>query len=131
MKKLPAYNLQEMLIVLAIIGILLLIAMPSFTPLITKAKSMEAQIHLKAIHNSQKSYYYLHNQYSNNFTNLDYELPISQEQGGSANYQYNIIEANSKDFKARAKAVVDFDGDGTYNIWEIDSKGIPTQTQKD
>lgn len=39
-KKLPGYNLQEILIVLAIIGILLLIALPNLMPLISKAKSL-------------------------------------------------------------------------------------------
>ena len=38
-KKLPSFNLQEMLIVLAIIGILLLIALPNFMPLISKTKA--------------------------------------------------------------------------------------------
>ena len=47
LKKLPAYNLQEVLIVLVIIGILLLLALPNLMPLISKTKSVEAQtIHL-------------------------------------------------------------------------------------
>jgi type IV pilus assembly protein PilE len=41
-----------MLIVLAIIGILLLIALPNLMPLITKAKNVEAQVQLKAIYNA-------------------------------------------------------------------------------
>lgn len=131
MKKIPAYNLQEMLIVLAIIGILLLIAMPSFMPLITKAKSMEAQIHLKAIHNSQKSYYFIHNQYSKSLHALDYEHPKSKEDGGTANYRYEITSVGNNNFKAQATAVVDFDGDGVFNIWEIDREGVPIQIQKD
>jgi len=131
MKKLPAYNLQEMLIVLAIIGILLLIAMPSFMPLITKAKSMEAQIHLKAIYNSQKSHFFIHNQYSNSFDALDYELPKTKQEGGTANYAYEIVSTSATDFVVRAKAIVDFDGDGIFNIWEITQEGNPVQTQKD
>ena len=44
MKKIPAFNLQEMLIVLAIIGILLLIALPSLMPLIGKANSVQVNV---------------------------------------------------------------------------------------
>ena len=83
-KKLPAYNLQEMLIVLAIIGILLLIAMPSFMPLITKAKSIEAQVHLKAIFNSQKSHHFIHSVYSASLNELDYQAPLTVIEDGTA-----------------------------------------------
>ena len=38
-RTIPALNLQETLIVLAIIGILLLLALPNLMPLITKAKT--------------------------------------------------------------------------------------------
>ena len=62
-KKLPSFNLQEMLIVLAIIGILLLIALPNLMPLITKAKSVEAQTQLKAIYNAEKQYYFMYSKY--------------------------------------------------------------------
>jgi type IV pilus assembly protein PilE len=48
-KKISALNLQETLIVLAIIGILLLLALPNLMPLISKAKSIEAQTQLKAL----------------------------------------------------------------------------------
>ena len=59
-KKLDAINLQETLIVLAIIGILLLLALPNLMPLISKAKSVEAQVQLKAIYNAQTTYRYMH-----------------------------------------------------------------------
>ena len=57
-KKIASFNLQEMLIVLAIIGILLLIALPNQMPLITKTKSVEAQTQLKAIFNSEKQHFF-------------------------------------------------------------------------
>ena len=34
-------------------------------------------------------------------------------EGGTANYQFEIIEASATDFMARATAVVDFDGERT------------------
>ncbi|NGX84407.1 prepilin-type N-terminal cleavage/methylation domain-containing protein [Aequorivita sp. KMM 9714] len=38
-KKVKAFTLNEMLMVLAIIGILLLLALPTFMPLISKTKA--------------------------------------------------------------------------------------------
>ena len=127
MKKIPAFNLQEMLIVLAIIGILLLIALPSLMPLIGKAKSVEAQIQLKALYHSQETHRFLYSRYSEALQALDFAPPVLVTEGGSANYRYTILEASAQHFLAQAEAVVDFDGDGVYNQWIIDEKGQPTQ----
>ena len=48
-KKLKAFTLMELLIVLIIIGILVLLALPNLMPLISKAKSTEAQLQLQQI----------------------------------------------------------------------------------
>lgn len=130
-RKVDAFNLQEMLIVLALIGILLLIALPNFLPLITQAKSQEAKIQLKYIHNLQTQYRYLNSRYSQDFIEIDYELPRTVKQNGTANYSYVISNANTTNFKAIATAVVDFDGDGVFNVWEIDEGGKPKQIVKD
>ena len=129
--KLKAFNLQEMLIVLALIGILLLIALPNFLPLITQAKGQEAKIQLKYIHNLQTQYRYLHSKYATDFTSIDFELPKTVNENGNANYTYQIEEASSSSFKASATAVVDFDGDGILNKWEITEDGSPKQIVKD
>ena len=120
-----------MLIVLAILGILLLIALPNFMPLISKTKAQEAQIQLKYISNLQKQYQYLHSKYSADFNEVNYESPLTVLENGSANYRYEVIEATVNNYKVRATAVVDFDGDGIYNIWEIDTEGNPKQIIKD
>ena len=130
-KKIPSFNLQEMLIVLAILGILLLIALPNFMPLISKTKSQEAQIQLKYISNLQKQHQYLHSKYSADFNAINFESPKTVMENGSANYNYEVIEASVNTFKVRATAVVDFDGDGIYNVWEVDTKGNPSQIIKD
>lgn len=120
-----------MLIVLAIIGILLLIALPNLMPLITKAKSVEAQTQLKAIYNSEKQYFFMYSKYSNDFKELDFEIPKTVKENGSANYVYEIIEVSNSTFKARATAVTDFNGNGIFNVWEIDNNGVPKQITND
>jgi type IV pilus assembly protein PilE len=130
-RKLPSYNLQETLIVLAIIGILLLIALPNLMPLITKAKSVEAQTQLKAIYNTEKQFNYMYSKFSTDFNELDFEVPKTVKERGTANYTYEIIEATDSHFKARATAVIDFNGDGIFNVWEITEEGNPKQVTND
>ncbi|RDI06677.1 type IV pilin protein [Flavobacterium sp. AG291] len=130
-KKLPSYNLQEILIVLAIIGILLLIALPNLMPLISKAKSVEAQTQLKAISNAQKQYFYMYSKYSMDFNEIDFEVPKTVKENGTANYSYEIIQATNNEFKARATAITDFNGDGIFNVWEIDHNGNPKEVTND
>lgn len=118
--KLKALTLIELLVVLAIIGILVLMALPNLMPMITKAKTTEAQTNLAHIHTLERSYNYLHSKYSSSLSEIGYEANKLSTEGGNANYRYEVIEASGTTFKARATAVVDFDGDGTMNVWEID-----------
>ncbi len=130
-KKTPSFNLQEMLIVLAIIGILLLIALPNLMPLITKAKSVEAQVQLKAIYNAEKQYYFMYSKYSSNFSEIDFEAPKTVKENGSANYSYEIVQSSNSEFKVKATALTDFNGNGVFNVWEIDHNGQPKQIIND
>ena len=87
--KISAFTLNEMLLVLAIIGILLLIALPQFMPLISKTKAQEAKIQLKHISNLQTQYRYINSKYSMDFVDIDFEEPKTVEEGGTANYIRN------------------------------------------
>lgn len=118
-KKLPAYNLQELLVVLVIIGILILIAMPNFTGIINNTKSTEAKNNLTAIESFQSSHRFMHNSYSRDLDKISFIPPKTPEQGGNAYYTYEILNATKTTFVARATAIDDWDGDGIKNVWEI------------
>ncbi|WP_298899804.1 type II secretion system protein [uncultured Psychroserpens sp.] len=129
--KVKAFNLQEILIVLLIIGVFMLIALPNLMPLVAKAKSVEAQIQLKYIYNNQTSHRYLYSKYTTDLYELDFEAPKTVKDNGTANYVYDILSADNTNFVARATAITDFDGDGIYNVWEINQDGAPKQIVKD
>lgn len=129
--RLQAFSLPELLVVLVIIGILVLIALPNLMPLISKAKSTEAQQQLVFLHTLQQSHFYTYSRYSSSLEELGFEQQKLTSEGGNANYRIEIVEASEKGFKATATAVVDFDGDGTYNVWEIDQDKQLRETTKD
>ncbi len=129
--KLKAFTLQELLVVLVIIGILILIALPNLMPLISRAKSTEAKMQLGHVYNLQKNHFYMYSKYAAGLNEIGFEQEPLVTNEGSANYRIEIVEANAGLFKARAVAVVDFDGDGTFNIWEIDQDKKLKETVKD
>ena len=129
--KLKAFSLAEVLIVLAIIGILILLALPNLLLLISKAKSTEAQLQLEHIYTLEKSYFYIHSSYSTNLDEIGFEHSKLVSQGGQANYRIEITNADMRSFKAKATAIADFDGDGTYNEWEVDQEKALKETVKD
>ena len=118
--KLKAFTLTEVLVVLIIIGILILLALPNLLPLITKAKSTEAKIQLQHAFTLEKNYFFEHSNYSANLPDIAFEQQSLSTQGGQANYKIEVVDATNNSFKIRATSVVDFDGDGTFNTWEID-----------
>lgn len=111
-----AFTLTELLVVLAIIGILVLIALPNLMPLISKTHSVEAKQNLSYLHSLQKTYYLENSKYSSDLKVLGFEL----EDPAGAEYTYDIISAGNTNYTARATAKKDFDNDGTINVWEID-----------
>lgn len=119
LKKVKGFSLQNVLIGMIVTAILFLLAQPNLTKPVTRAKTMEAQLQLNHLCDMEKLYYYANSKYSADFNEIDFEQSKLKTEDGTANYRIEIIEASDKGFTATATAVVDFDGDGSYNVWQI------------
>lgn len=128
----PGFTLTELLITLVIIGILVLIAYPNLMPLISSAKSTEAKLQLEHLHTLEQNYFYTYSIYSDNLSDIGFEQEkLTTEEGGRANYKIEIVKASNNSFLATATAITDFDGDGNYNVWEIDENKSLKEIIKD
>jgi len=125
------FNLVELLVVIIVIGILVLLAMPRFTSVVSKAKETEAKIMLAHIHTLEQAYYFENDTYANDLSALGFEQEKLITDGGTARYKLQITNANAYEYSVTATAVVDFDKDGTFNIWTINQEGKPMQTVPD
>ena len=83
--KLKGLTLSELLTVLAIIGILLLLAFPVLKPLFSKTHALEARTNLKHLSELQKVYYLEHARFATEFMPLGFEqAKLVSQDGGTA-----------------------------------------------
>jgi type IV pilus assembly protein PilE len=125
------FSLTEMLVVIVVIGILVLLALPKFSSVVTKAKETEAKIQLQTLKTLQDTYFYERDTYTENLETIGFEQVKLVTDGGTARYKIEITKANNYEFTATATAVVDFDKDGVYNVWAINQEGELVQTVPD
>src|SRR6056297_428292 len=88
------FSLPELLVVLVIIGVLVMIAIPIYNNISTRAKMTEAKIMLNQVHTLQQAFYLEHDSYSDNLLRIGFEQNRLITEGGRARY---IIEIESAD----------------------------------
>lgn len=125
------FSLTELMVVLVIIGVLVLLALPRLLPVVTKAKIVEAKLNLKQIYMLEKSYKFEYDRYSTDVAELGYEQETLITDGGTARYKIEVAQAEINTFRATATAVVDFDNDGAFNVWEVKEDGVIKETKPD
>lgn len=125
------FSLTELLIVLVIVGILALLALPRFMSVTSRAKATEAKLALRQVYTLEQSYRLENDRYSDEMASIGYEPNALTTEGGTARYDVQIEEASPEGFAATATAIVDFDGDGTFDVWEVDESGEVRQRTPD
>ncbi|MBN8707077.1 MAG: prepilin-type N-terminal cleavage/methylation domain-containing protein [Bacteroidetes bacterium] len=122
-KKLPGFSLTELLIAMVILSVLVLLALPKLYPLVTKAKTKEAQIALATVKALQESYKLEHDRFAGTLEDLGFVQEKTVSEGGNAKYVVSISSASETGYEAKATALVDFDNDGTFNVWVVNEQG--------
>lgn len=122
-RKLKAFTLTELLVVLGIVGILTLLALPIFDNLGAKAYEAEAEMQLKHIKGLLESNKIRTFQYSADLNEIGFTAPKLKKDGGTSVFEYSITEASKTTFVVLARADEDFDGDGTKMEMTINQDG--------
>ena len=116
---------------MVIVGILIYLALPDYSNVVSQAKAVEAKLQLEHVHTLERSYFYERSKYSSDLSEIGFEQQKLTTQGGNANYLIEVILDGSSGFRARATAVVDFDQDGVFNVWEMDQEKTLSEVTKD
>ncbi len=110
------FTLIELMIVVAIIGILAAIAIPNFLNYQCKAKQSEAKSNLGNIRTQQEAFR------AENDTYADTVADVGFTTVGSARYTYSVNSATTSAFTAAASASINGNTDG----WTITEGGVLT-----
>ena len=125
------FSLTELMVVLVIIGILTLIALPRFMNMTTRAKTTEARMMLRNVHTLMQAYFFEQDHYTTDLALIGFEQTPTVEDGGSARYVISIEAADGAQFTSVATAVVDFDKDGQFNVWQINQDALLVERTPD
>lgn len=115
MNNAKGFTLIELMIVVAIIGILAAIAIPNFMNYQCKAKQSEAKSNLGNIRSMQEAYFAEYDTYGK-IANIGFDTK------GTARYLYSITAATATAYTARARTIA---GVGT-DVWTITEAGVLT-----
>ena len=121
-KKDKGFTLIELMIVVAIIGILAAIAIPNFLRYQAKTKQSEAKTNLGAIFTSQVTYFGEEDTYAN-ISNIGWAPE------GTTRYAYTMTTADADSFTAEAEGNID--ADSATDIWQMDDTRAMDNTSND
>lgn len=128
------FSLTELMIVVAIIGILATIAIPNFLRYQARAKQTEAKNNLVAIHTAEIAYFAEHNSYIDDFNAIGFAVS-----GSSQRYYYELGKASAGTLPPGcststldsvsstgfvAVAIGNIDSDATCDVWTIDQDKV-------
>lgn len=118
--KAQALTLTELLVVMVIVGILTMLALPKITGLIGDAHEIEAKKNLEFLYQLEQRHFMEFAKYNTSLEAIRFEQNKLVSEGGQAHYEITIEEASQSTFRAKATSITDFDGDGVFNVWQID-----------
>ena len=117
MKSQKGFTLIEIMVVVAIIGILAAIAIPNYISYIKKSRTVEAKNFLSVIRTLEEVYKDEYETYSSSLTEIGWTAPPSPKYYVTT----SITSADTDSFTARVSGNIDFDAD--TDAWTINQSG--------
>lgn len=102
MKKYNGFTLIELMVVVAIIGVISAIAFPSYNSYMNKSRRADAKVGLQKLADKQERFYLQNNTYTSVFTSAGLNTSTTSEEGY---YTFAVDSASVSGFSMTATAV--------------------------
>ena len=122
-KRHQGFTLIELLVTIAVMGALIMIALPLYTQYVAKSRQQEAKAALMAVRQAQEVYKLQYGSYSLVTTSL------SGWKSTAGKYTMALTGASATTFSASATGNID--SDATNDVWSIDQDGNLLNTTND
>ncbi len=122
MKK-QAFTLIELLITIAVMGIIVMVALPQYSKYVAKSRQQDAKAQLMAVRQAQEIYKVQYGGYTTATANL------SGWKSASGRYTFAVTAATATAFSASATGNID--SDATNDVWTMDQDGNLVNTSND
>jgi prepilin-type N-terminal cleavage/methylation domain-containing protein len=123
MKRKNGFTLIEMLITIAVMGVIVAIALPQYSKYVAKSRQQDAKAQLMAVQQAQEIYKLQYGTYTTITANLSGWKAIS------GRYTFAVTAAAATTFSASATGNID--GDATSDVWTMDQDGSLLNTSND
>ena len=123
MKRKSGFTLIEMLITIAVMGAIVMIALPQYSKYVAKSRQQDAKAQLMAVQQAQEIYKLQYGTYTTVTANL------SGWKATSGRYTFAVTAAAATTFNASATGNID--GDATDDVWTINQDGSLLNTSND
>ncbi len=125
------FSLVELMIVVAIIGILASVAYPSYVDFVAKSNRSEGQRELLRIANLQEQYFIDHRSYSTDMTKLGLNADPFITDGGYYSIDATVIASGSSFTLTASATTVQAANDASCKKLEVTETGKKTATSTD
>ena len=133
MKRQQGFTLIELMVVVAIVGILGAIAYPSYTESVRKGKRAEAKAALVSGAQALERFYSANNSYVDADGDAPAVFQVDVPASGAVNYQVGVVEATATSFTLRATRAGSMASDpcGNFEITHAGERALDGNDGKD